>query len=89
LARNVGGLPFPSMPCDVAPYGDVKAVAQFLRKNGSPTQGLINAAGIAWMNLAVTTPPSVSQNIVHTNLLGTIYCCELMVNAEAKEWINY
>lgn len=78
LARNVEGLPFPSMACDVSSYDDVKAVAQQLRKNGSLVEGLINAAGIASMNLAVTTPPSVSQNIIHTNLLGTIYCCQLM-----------
>jgi 3-oxoacyl-[acyl-carrier protein] reductase len=78
LARNVKGVPFPSMSCDVSLYENVKLVSQKIRKEGSKVEGLINAAGVASMNLAVTTPPDVSENIVHTNLLGTIYCCQLM-----------
>jgi 3-oxoacyl-[acyl-carrier protein] reductase len=77
LARNVEGLPFPSMACDVSSYEAVKNVAQELKKSGAKIEGLINAAGIASMNLAVTTPPEVTQRIVHTNLLGTIYCCQV------------
>ena len=78
LARHVEGLCFPSMACDVSSYDDVKAVTQRLKAEGLKISGLINAAGIASMNLAITTPPSVSQNIIHTNLLGTIYCCQLI-----------
>ncbi len=78
LARHVEGLCFPSMACDVSSYDDVKTVTQRLKAEGLKISGLINAAGIASMNLAVTTPPSVSQNIIHTNLLGTIYCCQLI-----------
>jgi len=63
----------------VSSYDDVKAVTQRLKADGASISGLINAAGIASMNLAITTPPSVSQNIIHTNLLGTIYCCQLIV----------
>jgi 3-oxoacyl-[acyl-carrier protein] reductase len=79
LARQVEGLCFPSMACDVSSYDEVKAVVQRLKADGASISGLINAAGIASMNLAVTTPSSVSQNIIHTNLLGTIYCCQLIV----------
>lgn len=78
LARNVDGLPFASVSCDVSSYDNVKAVAQQLKKDGVKVTGLINAAGIASMNLAVITPQRVSQNIIHTNLLGTIYCCQLI-----------
>lgn len=77
LARNVDDVPFPAMACDVSDYDAVKSVAQALKKDKVKVAGLINAAGIASMNLALTTPPNVSQNIVHTNLLGTIYCCQL------------
>jgi len=77
LARNVEDVPFPSLNCDVSSYESVKAVAQSLRKDGKRVSGLINAAGIASMNLAVTTPKSVSQELINTNLLGTIYCCQL------------
>jgi 3-oxoacyl-[acyl-carrier protein] reductase len=78
LARDVLDVPFPAMSCDVSSYENVKAVSQKLKKDGVRVEGLINAAGIASMNLAVTTPPNVSQNIVHINLLGTIYCCQLI-----------
>lgn len=93
LARNVAGLPFLAMNCDVSSYDDVKAAAQKLKKDGLKVDGLINAAGIASMNLAVTTPPEVSKNIVHTNLLGTIYCCQLiaplMLRNKAGTIINF
>lgn len=77
LARNVEGVPFASVNCDVSSYDSVKAVAQQLKKDGVQVTGLVNAAGIASMNLAVITPQSVAQNIINTNLLGTIYCCQL------------
>jgi 3-oxoacyl-[acyl-carrier protein] reductase len=77
LARNVEDVPFTSMSCDVSSYDSIKAVAQKLKKDGAKVDGLVNAAGIASMNLAVTTPPSVAQRIIETNLLGTIYCCQL------------
>jgi 3-oxoacyl-[acyl-carrier protein] reductase len=32
IARNVEGLPFPSMACDVSSYEQVKAVSQKLKK---------------------------------------------------------
>ena len=93
LARNVEGIPFPSMRCDVSSYEDVKAVAQKLKKDDLKIDGLINAAGIASMNLAVTTPSNISQDIVHTNLLGTIYCCQkiapLMMRNKAGTIINF
>jgi 3-oxoacyl-[acyl-carrier protein] reductase len=78
LARNVGEIPFASMSCDVSSHESVKSVAQQLKKDGVKVLGLVNAAGIASMNLAVTTPPSVVQNLINTNLLGTIYCCQLI-----------
>lgn len=77
LARNVEDVPFASMSCDVSSYDSVKTVVHHLKKHRIQVQGLINAAGIASMNLAVTTPPSVAQKIISTNLLGTIFCCQL------------
>lgn len=93
LARNVEDVPFPAMRCDVSSYDDVKAVVKALKADGAKVSGLINAAGIASMNLAVTTPPEVSRNIVHTNLLGTIYCCQLfaplMLRHKAGAIVNF
>ena len=93
IARNIEGLPFPSMACDVSSYEQVKAVSQNLKKDGVRITGLINAAGIASMNLAVTTPASVAVNIINVNLLGTIYCCQnfapLMLRNKAGSIVNF
>jgi 3-oxoacyl-[acyl-carrier protein] reductase len=78
LARNVQDVTFASMSCDVSSYESVKSVAQKLKKDGVTVTGLVNAAGIASMNLALTTPESVTQKIIYTNLIGTIYCCQLI-----------
>jgi 3-oxoacyl-[acyl-carrier protein] reductase len=77
LARTIDGLPFESVSCDVSSYTAVKAIALQLRKQKREVVAIVNAAGIASMNLALTTPESVARNIVHVNLLGTIYCCQL------------
>lgn len=77
LARNVQDVPFSSMSCDVSSHENIKLVVQKLKKDGLKITGLINAAGIASMNLALTTPAAVSQKIINTNLLGSIYCCQL------------
>jgi 3-oxoacyl-[acyl-carrier protein] reductase len=93
LARNVENVPFPSMSCDVSSYEKVKSVSQKLKKDGVRVEGLINAAGIASMNLALTTPQNISQNIININLLGTIYCCQLiaplMLRNKAGSIINF
>jgi len=67
-----------SMSCDVSSYEEVKNLVKHLKSLGVPITGLINTAGIASMNLALTTPPKVVQEIINTNLLGTIYCCQLI-----------
>jgi 3-oxoacyl-[acyl-carrier protein] reductase len=77
LARNVDVASFSLVNCDVSSYESVKEVARQLKKDGAKVTGLVNVAGIASMNLAVTTPQSVAQKIINTNLLGTIYCCQL------------
>tara|TARA_B100001123_G_C15322028_1_gene1028260 strand:+ start:503 stop:1180 length:678 start_codon:yes stop_codon:yes gene_type:complete len=93
LARNIDGLSFPSMSCDVSLFQDIKRVIQKIKKEGLKVEGLINAAGIASMNLAVTTPPKLAESIIHTNLLGTIYCCQqispLMMRMKQGSIINF
>ena len=93
LARNVNEVPFASTSCDVSSYESVKSVAQQLKKDGVKVTGLVNAAGVASMNLALTTPQSVSQTVINTNLLGTIYCCQvlapLMLRAKQGSIINF
>lgn len=95
LSRHIqpAEMPFPAMQCDVASIDDVKSVARALRRNGAHVEALINAAGIASMNLALTTPPETIGRIVNTNLLGTIFCCQeiapLIIRNKAGSIINF
>ena len=78
LARSIPEVPFPIIECDVSSHAAVKAAIGELKKKDIRVDGLINAAGIASMNLAVISPPHVSESVISTNLLGTIYCCQLV-----------
>ena len=93
LSRTSEGAPGDSVTCDVSDYEAVKAVAQSLRKEKREIEGLVNAAGVASMNLAVTTPPSMTQKLIQTNLAGTIHCCQLfaplMIRKKAGSIINF
>jgi len=77
LARNVDKLQTPALSCDVSDYTQVKAAVTHIKNLNQSIDAIINAAGIASMNLAVTTPPQTTRQIINTNLLGTIYCSQL------------
>jgi len=93
LARHVERCSFPAMACDVSEAGPVKEIARKLRARRDQVVALINAAGVASMNLALTTPPATAARIISTNLLGTIYCCQsiapLMVRRRSGSIINF
>lgn len=76
LARNPqSDAPFEIRVTDVSDSASVAAATSDLRRDPS-VYALINAAGIASMNLVVTTPSETVRRIVETNLLGTIFCCQ-------------
>ncbi|MBK1720024.1 SDR family NAD(P)-dependent oxidoreductase [Thiocystis violacea] len=78
VARSaVAGLPYEVRACDVSDAGQVAKLFRSLHHE-SGLYGLINAAGIASMNLTLTTPPETMQRLVATNLLGTMYCSSAM-----------
>lgn len=93
LARSVENIGFDAFSCDVSDPAQVKAVANKLKSFDEPVRAVVNVAGIAAMNLAVTTPPNVIQKIIQTNLMGTIYCCQnfapLMMRHKAGSIINF
>jgi 3-oxoacyl-[acyl-carrier protein] reductase len=93
VARDVSALAFPAMSCDVSQPDQVKALVQRLKADGKPVQALVNAAGIASMNLALTTPHATSQRVIGTNLLGTIYCCQgiapLIIRSKGGAIVNF
>ena len=50
---------------------------QKIKSKHHVAKAIINAAGVASMNLALTTPENVTDRLIRTNLIGTIYCCQL------------
>jgi 3-oxoacyl-[acyl-carrier protein] reductase len=93
LARSVDGLPFRSFACDISDYSAVKAIARQLRQEKAQVTGLINVAGVAAMNLAVTTPQETTERVIRINLMGTIFCCQLfaplMIRNNSGTIINF
>ena len=93
IARDVSNLSVDGMSCDVSSYEQVKAAAREIKKRKISVDAIVNAAGIASMNLALTTPPKITQNIIQTNLIGTIYCSQLfaplMVRKKKGSIINF
>jgi 3-oxoacyl-[acyl-carrier protein] reductase len=81
MGRTVdGNAPFEMRSVDVADPASVAAAFKDLRRDQS-VYALINSAGIASMNLVVTTPAETVRTIIATNLLGTIYCSQQVAPA--------
>ena len=93
LARSIDGLDIDSIKCDVSDYSSVKNAAREVKRMKAPVKAFINAAGVASMNLAVTTDQSTVQKLIQTNLVGTIYCCQLfapiMIRQKHGSFINF
>jgi 3-oxoacyl-[acyl-carrier protein] reductase len=77
LARDVSNLDFEAYSCNVASYDEIKEVSKKIKKKYGSVTTLINAAGVASMNLALMTPPKKTQELIQTNLIGTIYSCQV------------
>lgn len=64
-------------PCDISNFNTIKDALWDLRRD-EDLYGLINAAGVASMNLTISTPPETVDKLISTNLAGTIYCSMLV-----------
>ena len=93
LARNTSDLKINAIECDVSDYASVKNASKEVKRMKKPLKAFINAAGVASMNMAVTTDESTVQNLIQTNLVGTIYCCQLfapiMLRQKQGNFINF
>lgn len=93
LARNTSALTMNAIECDVSDYASVKNASIKVKQMKKPVKAFINAAGVASMNMAVTTDESTVQRLIQTNLAGTIYCCQLfspiMVREKKGSFINF
>lgn len=93
MARDTQSIKTQSIQCDVSSYSSVKQAARELKKQKKDIEAVINAAGVASMNMAVTTDENTVQKIIQTNLVGTIYCCQLfaplLMRQKAGSFINF
>ena len=93
LARNTSGLNTNAIECDVSDYASVKNASKEVKRMKKTVKAFINAAGVASMNMAVTTDESTVQKLIQTNLVGTIYCCQLfapiMLRQKQGSFINF
>lgn len=80
LARSAAEAPFPIHACDVADAAAVKAVAASLPRE-TLLWGVVNAAGIASMNLALMTPAATVHKVIATNLMGAIHVSQAFAPA--------
>ena len=67
------------LDCDLSNYYSVKKTYKIIRSKGERVNAIINCAGIASMNLALTTPPEVTEKVIKTNLMGTIFCNQIFL----------
>ena len=93
LVRSVSGMSLDAIECDVSDYSSVKNASREIKRMKKPVKAFINAAGVASMNLAVTTDESTVQKLIQTNLVGTIYCCQMfapiMLRQKHGSFINF
>ena len=93
LARSISGMSIDAVECDVSDYASVKNASREIKRMKKPIKAFINAAGVASMNMAVTTDESTVQKLIQTNLVGTIYCCQLfaplMLRQKYGSFINF
>ena len=93
LARNTTGMSIDAVTCDVSDYSSVKNASKEVKRKKKPVKAFINAAGVASMNMAVTTDEATVQKLIQTNLVGTIYCCQLfapiMLRQKYGSFINF
>jgi 3-oxoacyl-[acyl-carrier protein] reductase len=93
LVRSVSGMSLDAIECDISDYSSVKNASREVKRMKKPVKAFINAAGVASMNMAVTTDEATVQKLIQTNLVGTIYCCQLfapiMLRQKHGSFINF
>jgi len=79
--------------CDITNYKSLKDTYIELNKRDHKFKALINCAGIASMNLAITTPSHITEKVIKTNLIGTIFANQvfspLLIKNKVGRIINF
>ncbi len=78
---------------DITDEKGLRVLANELAASDVPVTGLINAAGIASMNLALMTPANKVRQILETNLTGTILVnqafAKLLIKSAPASIVNF
>tara|TARA_B100001989_G_scaffold10088_1_gene6521 strand:- start:4007 stop:4684 length:678 start_codon:yes stop_codon:yes gene_type:complete len=79
--------------CDITDYESLKSAYREFSNSGHKFRALINCAGVASMNLALTTPPHITERLIKTNLMGTIFANQifapLLIKNKSGRIINF
>ena len=93
IARSEADSDIEIKKADVSNFSELKLIAKELQSRKIEVTGLVNAAGIASLNLAILTPPEKVESIIKVNLIGTIFACQafspLMIRAKQGSIINF
>ncbi|MDH6255414.1 SDR family oxidoreductase [Aurantimicrobium minutum] len=93
ISRNPINSNFLMKQIDVTSHTELRKLAAELRAQDIKVTALINAAGIASMNLALMTTPEKVSQVIQTNLQGTIYSCQtiapLLIRSGGGSIINF
>jgi len=76
VSRTATNTEFETRLLDVTDFRALKNLSDEIRLSGKKVTAVINAAGIASMNLALMANPLTSVNLVNVNFLGTVYSCQ-------------
>ena len=76
VSRTATNTEFETRLLDITDFRAIKNLSDEIRLSGKKVTALINAAGIASMNLALMANPLTSVNLVNVNFLGTVYSCQ-------------
>lgn len=93
LARTQAHTDFELLECDVSSITSIKSAVRHVKGKNSELTAVINAAGVASMNMAVTTDEKTVVKLINTNLIGTINVCQrfapLMFKRKSGSIINF
>lgn len=93
ISRNAISSKFATESIDVTDFKSIKNLSDKIRLSDRKVTAVVNAAGIASMNLALMANPATSANLVNVNFLGTVYSCQafapLLVRNGGGSVINF
>ncbi len=93
IARSYSDSKIEMKKADVSDFSELKLIAKELQSRKVQVNGLVNAAGIASLNLAIMTPPEKVESIIRVNLIGTVFACQafapLMIRAKQGSIVNF